>query len=499
MKACLIQTPWIINKNSRVQLPYPLGLMYIGAFLEKNGIEVEIFDALALGFENWVVIDAERARIGLSYEAIRDYLAKSNADFFGISCQFTTQSENMHWMAALIKELKGKPVFVGGAHPSLLPVETIEDKNIDFVIKGEGEFTALELINKLSRSEPIENVKGVYFKNRETGKINFTGEREPITDLNILPFPAYHLINLDIYINAIKQGVCGRDSTSSGSRWAEIVTSRGCPYRCIFCSSCAVWGHKWRYRSPENILAEIKSLYTEHNIDCISFEDDNLTLLPERVERLLELIIHEQLKISWDVPNGIRADQLTLSLIKMMKKSGCAGLTIGIESGDEYFVNKVIKKSLSLEKVMKNARLIVKENIPLNCFFVIGIPGETKKIFENSLQFARRLARLGAFCIFFIAVPLPGTELYEKAKEQNFLIKDKFVPFDYLMGMDRPLLKTGDYEPADLLRWRKKANIVTLLELIIWNPVFFFKSNIFRSILSKGPLYLFKRCIKRIS
>lgn len=498
MKVCLIQIPWIVHKSSDVILPDPLGIMYVASYFEKHGVEVEIIDALALGFKNRIPIDKERIRVGLSPHMIKNCIKKSKADFFGVACSFTTQSESMHETVKIIKEITNKPVFVGGAHPSLMPFDTMKDKNIDFIVKGEGELTALELIQALCVGDEINDVRGLYYRQEKTNEIMFTGEREPIKNLDDLPFPAYHLIPLDIYFSATKYGAGGRDSVSTGSRWAEIITSRGCPYKCTFCSSSVVWGHKWRFRSPDNIVEELKFIYKNYNINRISFEDDNFTLIPERVEELCEKIINEGLSIYWDVPNGIRADRLSKSIIRKMKKAGCLGLTIGVESGDQYFLGNIIKKALSLKKVEENASLIIQENIPLNCFFIIGIPGENEKIFSNSLNFARKLARMGAFCIFFIAVPLPGTELYKHAKMNNYLLKENIEPFDYLMGMERPLLKTKDFSPCDLLRWKKRANRITLLEAIFHNPILILRSNILKSIISKGPLYTLRRTLRRI-
>jgi len=499
MKVCLIQTPWIIHKNSDLALPYPLGIMYVASYLEKHGIGVEIIDTLALGFENRISIDKERVRIGLSPHIIENYIRKTEADFFGVSCLFTTQSESMHETVKIIKESTNKPVFVGGAHPSLTSFDTMKDENIDYLVKGEGELTTLELIQVLGKGGEIDNIKGLYHRHKETKEIIFAGEREPIINLDDLPFPAYHLIPLDLYFSATKNGAAGRDSISTGSRWAGIITSRGCPYKCTFCSSAIFWGHKWRYRSIDNIVAELKFIYKNYNINRISFEDDNMTLIPKRAEELFNKIINEGLSIDWDVPNGIRADRLSKSLIKKMKQAGCIGLTIGVESGDQCFLNNIIGKSLSLSKVEENASIIIQENIPLNCFFIVGIPGENKKIFNNSLNFARKLSRMGAVCIFFIAVPLPGTAMYESAKMNNFLIKENITPFDYLMGMNRPLLKTKDFSPHDVLRWKKQANRITLLEMIFHNPMSILRGNILKSIISKGPLYTIRRIFRRIS
>ena len=240
--------------------------------------------------------------------------------------------------------------------------------------------------------------------------------------------------------------------------WTIMITSRGCPYNCIFCSNCLVSGKKWRGRSPENVVDEIEHLIKTYRIKQIDFSDDNMTLDKKRMEAICDLIVKRRLNVEWFTPNGIRADTLDENLLTKMKKAGCKKIRIAPESGVQRVVDEIIKKNLDLKSVEQAVILCKKVGIKVGCFFVIGLIGETKEDIEETIRFAYKLRKLGADSfIFSIATPVYGTELYEQAKRGGFL-RDNFCE-DALAAVD-PLIETPEFTADDLRKLCARANLV---------------------------------------
>lgn len=490
MKLCLINPPWTTIKGyeDSIRVPFPLGLAYIASYLQKHGIEVKIIDALAEGWRLRHTRDDGIIKVGLPLRQIADIVSGFSPDAIGISCMFTSQSNNLHETACVIKkELPDIPVIAGGAHTSAAPGMVLRDLNIDFVAQGEGEYTMLDLMRCFEGRIDIAGVKGIHY--RVEDKIAFTGQRPPITDLDSLPLPAYDLLPMDEYFNSGKAGMSPRSVTSK--KWMSVITSRGCPFMCNFCSVNLVSGRKWRARSPDNVLNELEYLVKKYGVKHIFFEDDNLTFDPARAEAIFNGIIDRGIDITWETPNGIRADRLTENLVDSMKKSGCSGLTIAVESGDQHFLYNTIKKNMDLRKLEDAVKIIRDKRIDLSAFFILGIPGETEKTVTKTINFSRKLARKGVRPYFNIAVPLIGTEMYRDAKTKGYLLKEEPEPVDYLMAMQKPLLRTEDYDPEKLLAWRKNAMLLAALELVIHNPSSLLASETFLR-LKKEPLSILK-------
>ncbi len=490
MKLCLINPPWTTIKGyeDSIRVPFPLGLAYIASYLRTHGIRVKIIDALAEGWRIRNFGEKGMIRVGLEPGKIIEVASTFKPDAIGISCMFTSQSNNLHEMAESAKnEMPEVPVIAGGAHASAAPQKVLEDPNIDFVVQGEGEHTMLDLMHHLEDNIHISDVKGIHF--RQCNDVVFSGQRQPIIDLDSLPMPAYDLLPMKEYFDSGAMGLAPRSVTNK--KWMSVITSRGCPYRCNFCSVNLVSGRIWRARTPANVLDEIEYLTEKYGIEHIFFEDDNLTFDTSRAEKLFSGIIERGIDITWETPNGIRADRLSSNLVDSMKRSGCIGLTIAVESGDQEFLYNTIKKNLDLKKLENAAMIIRNKGIDLSAFFILGIPGETEKTATRTILFSRKLARKGVRPYFNIAVPLIGTEMYSEAKEKGYLLKAEPQPIDYLMAMQKPLLHTADYTPEKLLSWRKKAMLAASIELLIHNPSSLLASETFLR-LKREPFSILK-------
>jgi len=492
IKVLLINPPWVTPKGyeNKLVVPYPLGISYVAAFLEKNGIEVKILDVLAEDFENKSVLPDGSVRFGLSDKKVLEYVGNFNPDVIGITCLFTTQSKAMHMLVNLLKKNFPKiPIIVGGIHVSSCPEETMANENIDFVVRGEGEITAMELLNVLKNKTDVSKVKGVYY--RKNGEVKYTGDRLLNMKLDSFPSPAYHLLNMEKYFEAGRKGKGSREGVSN-DKWVSVITSRGYPFECFFCSIRNIYGQVWRPRSPENVLEEIENLVNQYGISHFLFEDDNLTFDTKRAKKIFNGILKMGLKITWETPNGIRADKIDDELIEIMKKSGCVSLTIGIESGDQEFLLNTVKKKLKLQDVVRATKMITSHDIAVNGFFILGMPGETGETMKKTISFARKLARMGLYPEFNIATPLPATEMYEMAKDRGLLLREP-EPFDIMLICGNPLIKIDGYTPEQLVALRRKAILFCLIDMLVFNPRAFLSREKTRNMIN--PLHVAKKVL----
>ena len=289
----------------------------------------------------------------------------------------------------------------------------------------------------------------------KNGKVVITPPRSPIQDLDSLPFPARHLLPMSKYFAAVKENPLRGEIRKP---WAMILTSRGCPYECIFCSIHIVMGKRWRARSPQNVVDEIEHLVNTYKIKQVDFYDDNLTLNKKRMETICDLIMEKGLDIEWYIPNGVRADTLDENLLTKMKASGCKRIRVAPESGVQHVLDKIIKKNLNLRDVEKAVVLSKKVGIKIGCFFVIGLIGETKKDINETINYAYKLRNLGADRFYFsYAMPLYGTELYEQAKRGGFL-RDCFS--DEALAEVQPLIETPEFTADELRELCARANLI---------------------------------------
>ena len=476
----LIAPPAFTFKTVRDINPMPpVGLGYLAAVIEGLGIQVDILDALLQGWNQEEEVNDTLIRVGLSDHDIAQYIRDANPDLVGLNCQFSRQYKIYHHMLAIIKQVKPDCLtLAGGAHVSVCPEEMLSDPNCNFIITGEAEESLKDLLIRLIEGEDITNVDGLGWK--ANGSLHINKKTKWIPNLDALPFPAYHLMKLEQYF-----GLEASHGFRHKEKFSPVITSRGCPAKCTFCSAKRVWGDKYRFRSVENVIKEMRLLRDEYGIEELMFEDDNLTANPQRVVRLLSRMIEEKFDFVWDTPNGVGVWSIDEKLIDLMKLSGCANLNFPVESGSQYVVNNIIRKPLNLEKAKRLIRYCRDINLSCNMFLVIGMPGEKMSDIWQSFRFA---AECGCYQPHIsVATPYPGTELYNICIKNGYLTKSYSLDDLFIKSY---MIKTDAWSENDLRRTMFLGRLYLLLRGGIADPGGLFK-RIFDNF--KEPSQLIKK------
>ncbi len=425
------------------------------AVLEKKGHVVMIIDAPTEGWENLEELDATKYRVGLSAQVIAGRISDWKPDVVAVEVPFSGWSKTAFEVVSIAKKVsKDIVVVLFGLHPSSRPEACLEDSEADFVVVGEPEVTIDELVEALqNKVSSFNKIDGLGF--RENGKVTLTAKRAFIQDLDTLPLPARHLLPMKVYSEAVKQNPLRGEITKS---YTIVVTSRGCPFNCVFCTHSIVWGKQWRPRSPKNVVDEVEHVIKTYGIKQIDFADDNMTWSRERMAQICDLIVERGLHFEWFTPNGVRADTIDEALLRKMKKAGCKKIRVAPESGVQRVVTDIAKKNLELKKVEAAIVAARKVGIKVGCFFVMGLIGETKADIEETIRYAYKLKGLGAESfVFSIAMPLYGTAFYEQAKAGGY-IRDGFC--DYALAATEPLVETPEFSAEEISMLCMKANAI---------------------------------------
>ena len=373
----------------------PHGLMYLAGYLRAKRPEIEI-----------KIIDLMLRRE--PEESILSELKDFSPDLAGIHAMHF-QARSMHRIAALVKQNFAIPVIAGGPYPSSEPLRALSDPNIDLAVRGEGELTFAEVIERLESGKNLSGLPGTAW--RSNGKASIAADREFIRDIDSIPFPAWELIELKKFFD-------WRVLAQNDVRWrkelATIFTSRACPYGCTFCHN--MFGKRFRPRSPENVLAEVRLLYEKYGVREIHVIDDCFNFDQARAKAILAMLAQSGMDLKLAFPNGIRGDRLDAEMIGLLKAAGTYKVNFGIESGSER-IQQMIRKGLDLDKIRKNIELVTQAGIFCHGFFMMGFPGETEDDMKKTIEFAvkSKLHTAG----FALLSPFPGTRVRELAEQMG--------------------------------------------------------------------------------
>lgn len=370
----------------------PLGLAYLAANLERAGHEVSILDAPALGLTEADIPGAIEDR---AYQII------------GVTMLTPMYARSVEVVKAIRNTSPMATIVVGGAHPTILPRETLlENREIDFAVIGEGEVILLELIEALEKGGSVEHVAGLV--RRKDGEVHINPPPKLISNLDDLPMPARHLLPMDAYHMT-------RSRTQSTHAFTVSV-ARGCPFNCAFC--CRIFGRKVRHHSVGRIIEEIGILVDRYGAREINMEADTLTLNRPFVFSLCDGLMDSGLskKIIWTCES--RVDTVTEDMLKKMKEAGCWQISYGVETGSQRLLN-LICKDITLEQIERTFALTKRIGINIRGFYMLGLPTETREESLKTISFAKKLdAEWSQFTLF---TPFPGAELYDLAVKEGGL------------------------------------------------------------------------------
>lgn len=424
---------------------FPLSLLNIAAMV-KDLCHVKILDCLIEDFEikkgnNWTLY-------GTPYPKLKEIIKKEAPDIVGITIPFSSQSESAKKVGIICREIDPNiTVVMGGPHVAVGYEALLHEEICDFCIVREGEITFREFIRKMISNEKIHGLKGLAYKKNH--KIIYE-PREDLIELDNLPFPAYELLDHNKYLQS---PYLYKSRSGIAANSISMITSRGCPYKCTFCSIAKHMGRKYRYHSSVYVIEHIRYCVEKMGVNNFHFEDDNISLIKKRFGEIIDKIIGNNLDISWDTPNGVRAETLDYNLLKKAKKSGCNSLQIAIESGNQDVLNNIIKKNSSLKAIEKVTGFCNNLKIPLRAFYVIGFPGETMENIYDTINLALKLFKVeNVFPILLFATPLYGTELYNECVEKKLI--DQIFSDEELSQATQfygnPLISTNEFSKDDL-------------------------------------------------
>ncbi|MFA5339982.1 MAG: radical SAM protein [Candidatus Omnitrophota bacterium] len=424
----------------------------------------------------------------LSEEDVSEYLRRTKPDLVGVTSVSTEYVNSTKLLISIVrKTLPASVIVFGGVIPTVLIKEAVKDGNVDYWLMGEGEISFPTLVEEIRKDMPrLDGISGLVY--RKDGK-TVVNEMEFIKDLDRLPFPDYSNVAGDK--DSGKITLCDYGNIrlkyapgflARNYPFIVTITSRGCPYKCIFCAGKTVSGEKVRFRSAENVLEEIDVLYRQ-GIKEVIFLDDHFLANRKRALKIMEGIIKNYKGLTWKCVN-VTAWLLDKETLEIMRKSGCTYITVSIESGNQNVLTNIIKKPVRLDRIPEKLRLAKSIGFDVIANFVIGFPGETWEQIRDTFRYAEKLDV--DIVNFHIATPLPKTEL------MDICLRDGLLPDDYLeniseySGYGKGLITTDEFTPGELeilrsFEWdrinfstpeRKKAiariNGITMKELEDW-------------------------------
>ncbi len=394
----------------------PLGIAYLAKSLCTSGFDVEFKD----------LHDYE-------WNEVEKLISDISPDLIGISCFTFGRIESLK-AAALAKRVNPNiTVVMGGPHASFFPEQILMNESVDIVVLGEGEVTIVELAGCLAEKENLDQIKGIAYK--KNGRIYRNLPRPRVKTLDEFKFPAYDAFDINQYKSP---EIPPQYSDLPGT---HVITSRGCPFQCKFCSVNHFFNGKWAFRSPKNVVDEVEMLIHTLGVRHIYFSDDLFTLNHDRTIAICREILDRKLDFVWMAET--RVDCVNEDMLYWMRKAGCYRLYYGVESGSPKIL-KLINKGFTVKQVQTAFKITHNAGIEPCCFLMVGNPGETPGTIFETVNLIFKI-RPTALPIIGITTILPGTDQYELSKKQGIITDD------YWLSDDPPPLYTGEYSVDDLI------------------------------------------------
>lgn len=410
----LIRPSIIFSKNSySTPLAMPIGIAYLAAVLEKAAYKVKIVDVPGRGVERVSPNDDGRFNVlGLSDDDTLN-LIDPNSDIIGVSIMFSQEWPHQRKFINKVRQrFPHARIVVGGEHATAMPAYSLQDcPAIDYLIKGEGELTLLELVYKLRAEKSVDDIRGIcYLKD---GQLQDNGLSARMADIKLMPWPAWHLIDVEPYFRPnFTMGI------GQGRNMAMVAT-RGCPYQCTFCSNPTMWTTRYAMRPVECVVSEIEENIRRYQVNSIDFYDLTAIVQKKWILDFTAEIRRRKLDIVWQLPSGTRSECLDEEVISGLSQAGCKFLVYAPESGSKRTL-EMIKKRINLDNMVVSIKTALQQKIVVKVNFIIGFPFETRKDIFETLAFTWRLALLGVDdCNVSCFTPYPGSELFNELNSES--------------------------------------------------------------------------------
>ena len=465
MKVLLIDPPVQVWELMGDCCAPPLGLAYIAAVLEQNDIPVELIHCNGLG---------------ITWKDLPRIIEKSSPDIVGTGA-LTPMYPELVRTVNLVKEIDPEIItVVGGSHVTFTYEDILQQvPTIDVVVRGEGEETIVDLVRCLESGSDLKNIKGIAYKDNNT--IIATGLRPPV-DVNALPLPAYHLLPMENYHFEFLE------------EFSTILTSRGCPFSCTFCSEWGFWGHPWRARDPESVGEELELVNKKYKRKSVWFGDDCFNVDYNHIKGICEQITERDLTVQWFYQGRLDFLIKYKELLPLMRKTGNIMVQIGIESSTNKELSTINKK-ITVDQIREAVALMKENDIISQGMMIIGTFDDTVESILHKIRFMKSLKV--DFPIFTMFTPFPGSKVYEKAKKEELIEDHRFDHFD----MAYAVMPTKSLSREELFKWYGECHreyyfdpLQVLMGLVSRNR---FKRAIWRHMFHYGLKMAFKIYLKR--
>lgn len=472
MKVCLIRPPQLLAKsNFGNKAAVPLGIAFLGAVLEKNEHDVTLIDAIAEDPESLTHFIEEIYMNGLDTEGIISRIPL-DAEVIGFSLMFT-----MNWLhdRSLIQLVHARfpkaLIIAGGEHITALPEFSMKQTGcIDICVLGEGEQTVVDLLSAVKDNQPLDAVEGIVYK--DCGDYIRTGKRSRMSKIDDLPWPAWHLLPVQKYFEhamvfGVNRGNC-----------LPIMASRGCPYRCTFCSSPDMWGTRYVLRSEKDVADEIEFLHKKHLVNNIDFYDLTAIIKRPWIVNFCKELISRKLNITWQLPSGTRSEAIDNEVAELMYQSGCRNVSYAPESGSPELL-KIIMKKVNLKRLLQSAKDSARNGLNVKVNIIVGLPEERHRHIWKTIWFLIKCSWVGVNDttpgLFY---PYPGSRIFNDLMKKQVINLDTDSYFMRLIYSDS-FIKSYSYSENLSVYWIRFYQALILF-------VFYSTNYLFR------PLRLYK-------
>jgi len=447
-KVALVNSPHLEGAYHHPLLP-SLGLTYLAAVLEQDGHQVKIIDCPPCNY---------------SHENLKTELEGFGPDLIGIASQTPTIPSAFQSARVAKEACPNSKVIMGGPHATFADnLILTEERTVDIVVRGEGEFTLLELAQTRADERTLHNIAGLTYRNN--GQIVQTSNRPYFENLDALPRPAYKYLPMEKY-------------RIYGKIFLPIMTSRGCPFQCSFCVASQMFGAKFRFRSPKNVVDELEWLKNEYGAEGISFNDDTLTLDKKRIMDICDEMIARKINLPWGCQT--RVDTVSPEILAKMRKAGCNEVSFGVESGCQKILDAVHKK-FELSQAEKAIKWAKKEGLFVAVSTIIGYPGETKESMQQTSDLMRRIEPDDAWIC--IATPYPGTELRALVEEKGWKMTNDWTKYNTMIPIfENPSVPSEEYTKMRNEFYRKLYSPKYVMRQI-WKG--YFRGNFYSKIMAR--------------